>query len=165
MPFSDVIYLIFESDQKEITWWAMSIRVIIIFCIAIALIKIGGKRMFGKQGAFDIVISIMLGTILARAITGNSPFIPTIIAALVLSLLHRTIAVLTFYNKKIGKIVKGQSDLIVKDGIMIYDAMRKHNITERDLQEAIRSEGKVLHVSDVKEAYLERSGKISVIPK
>jgi uncharacterized membrane protein YcaP (DUF421 family) len=165
MLFSNVIYLLFEADQKEITWWAMSVRVIIIFFLAIALIKVGGKRMFGKQGAFDIVISIMLGTILARAITGNSPFIPTIIAAFVLSLLHKTIAILTFHNKKIGRIVKGKSALLVKDGIMIYDALKKHNITDRDLHEALRSEGKVLHISDVKEAHLERSGKISVIPK
>lgn len=165
MSENNVFYLLFETDQHEITWWAMCVRVFIIFFLAIALIGVGGKRMFGKQGAFDIVISIMLGTILARAITGNSPFFPTIVAGFALSLLHRLVAIATFYNKKIGRIVKGKSDLLVKDGMMIYKAMRKHNITERDLHEAIRSEGKVLYLSDVREAHLERSGKISVIPK
>jgi len=160
-----IVYNIFHADHKEITWWAMCIRAVLTFFIAIALIKVGGKRMFGKQGAFDIVVSIMLGTLLARGITGNSHFIPTLLAAFTLATIHRVIAYLTFVNKKLGKIVKGSADLIVKEGIMQFDMMKKHNITERDILEAVRSEGKLSDIKHVKEAYLERSGKISVIPK
>lgn len=160
-----IVYTIFQADHKEITWWAMCIRASLTFFVAIILIKVGGKRMFGKQGAFDIVVSIMLGTLLARGITGNSQFIPTMLAALTLALIHRIIAYMTFVNKKLGKLVKGTADLIVKDGVMQYDMMKKHSITERDILEAVRSEGKLTDIEHVKEAYLERSGKISVIPK
>lgn len=161
----DLLFQIFIADNRQIVWWGMLTRGFITFFIAILIIKVGGKRIFGKQGAFDIVISIVLGTLLARAITGNSHFFPTIITAFGLALLHRTLAWLTFANKNLGKIFKGSADLLIENGILQYPMMKKHSITEKDILESIRSEGKITDINQVQEAYLERSGKISIIPK
>src|SRR5215831_5355873 len=58
----------------NLTTLQMAVRSFVMFFIALALIRIGGMRIFGKKTAFDNVLSIMLGAILARGVIGATPF-------------------------------------------------------------------------------------------
>jgi uncharacterized membrane protein YcaP (DUF421 family) len=154
----------FFANQENITWWSMCLRTIIIFIASIILIRVGGKRIFGKLGAFDIVVSVMIGTILAKAITGNSKFLPTIFSCLVLVFLHRLFAVLAYRHSAWSLFIKGQSEKLVENGEFLPERMKIHNISEEDIHEAMRTHARVNDIKKVREAYLERSGKISIIP-
>lgn len=103
-----------------------------------------------------------MGAILAKAVSGSAPFIPCLITCAAMSLLHRILAMLTFYNDIAGKIIKGTPDLLIENGIMRPAEMKKTNISENDLLEALHLEG-IDEIKKVKRAYLERSGKISVV--
>jgi uncharacterized membrane protein YcaP (DUF421 family) len=151
------------TDADTILWWQMSIRATLIFIYALLLVRFGGKRVFGKNTSFDIVLGVILGSILSRALTGNAKFLPTLAAAATLVFIHMLLAKLAFRSKRIGHLIKGVETLLVKDGKMQWDAMEKSSITEHDLKEALRSSGSTMDVSKVKAAYLERSGKVSVI--
>ena len=151
-------------DSDQITWWQMGIRGVIVFIIALALVRFGDRRIFGKNTAFDIVLGIIFGSILSRAITGNSPFLPTIFTALVLVCLHRLFAFWAFRQSMIGPIIKGSEKQIVEDGKMDFESMKSSNITKNDLLEACRQSG-VAEIEQVKEAYIERGGGISIIKK
>ena len=74
----------------------MTLRAIIIFFIALTLIRYTGMRLFGIKSAFDICVTIILGAVLARAIVGASPFIPTVVASAALVILHKIIAAIFF---------------------------------------------------------------------
>ncbi len=67
----------------------MTLRAIAIFFIALVLVRYTGMRMFGIKSAFDICVTIILGAVLARAIVGASPFIPTVIASIALVIVHK----------------------------------------------------------------------------
>lgn len=54
--------------------------------------------------------------------------------------------------------------LLIRDGEIQWDNMRKSHISKKDLELALRSNGKITDASDAKEARFERSGDISVIP-
>lgn len=137
-----------------------------VFFAALLIIRMGNHRIFGKNSAFDIVLGIIYGSILSRAITGNSPFVPTIVAAFVLVMLHKLLAYFTFHtNFGLSSFIKGSPRTLVEDGKLQKKAMEENSITENDLTEAIRSSGSFAGVSRIKYAYLERSGKISVILK
>lgn len=155
---------IIGPDSNAITWWQMSIRGVIGFLFTLALIRAGDKRIFGKSTALDIVMGIILGSIISRAITGNSPFFPALITSAVLVFLHWALSKLSIYTK-IGNIVKGHHQQLVKDGQMLRHTMEKHQITEEDLMEALRTNGSTQEIAKVEAAYLERSGSISVITK
>src|SRR5690606_15254177 len=132
-------YSIIGPDDELLNWWQMSIRAFIVFIVAIIIIRIGHKRIFGKHSALDVVMGIIYGSILSRAITGNSPFIPTIVAAFVLMILHRLLSILAYHsNYGLGNFLKGRPETLVKDGKILEDAMRKSSITRNDLQEALR---------------------------
>lgn len=153
------------GTENDIEWWQMAIRAFVVFVIAVALIRISNKRIFGKLTPFDIVLGIILGSILSRAVTANSPFIPTICAATVLVLLHRLMGLLAYRYDWFGALVKGHRQMLVKDGEIVWKEMSRQNISKRDLQEAMRNTGNTTDISEVKYAFLERSGDISVILK
>ena len=55
--------------------------------------------------------------------------------------------------------------MLVRDGEIQWDAMRQGHISEKDLVEALRTNGKLTDAHNVQLAYLERSGDISIIPR
>ncbi|MDY0044241.1 MAG: hypothetical protein RBS82_06185, partial [Syntrophales bacterium] len=129
----DWLYLFIGSDSDTIVWWQMSIRAALIFFYGILLVRYGGKRIFGKNTSFDIVQGVILGSILSRALTGNARFLPTIAAATVLVLLHRILALAAFKSSKNGHLIKGTEDMLVENGNILWDQMKKNSITKHVL--------------------------------
>jgi uncharacterized membrane protein YcaP (DUF421 family) len=152
-------------ETKDINVWQMSLRAVVVFMLAIAMLRIGDKRFMGKSTAFDVMLGIVFGSMVSRAITGNAPFMPTLVASLVLILLHWTLAAIAFRSSGVGALVKGHDQLLVRDGQLQEDTLRKTHITEHDLQEALRSNGEAPDLSRIEAAHLERNGDISIISK
>lgn len=166
----------FDFGQEAVQWlcapqgeplngWHMALRAAVVYCIAVMLVRIGKKRFLAKPSPFDLVLALMLGSVLSRAITGNAPFLPTIIAGFVLILMHTAFSILTFYSAQIGAVIKGQPVILIKDGEIHWENLRKSQITQRDLVSALRRNAQITNSADVKMAILERNGEISVIPK
>lgn len=78
--------------------------------------------------------------------------------------LHKACAALAFRSEKFGDLIKGCETLIIKDGQVQEKAMRAGHITKKDLLEELRQEGNVSSPIEVKTAFLEWNGKISVLP-
>ncbi|MBD0373740.1 MAG: DUF421 domain-containing protein [Pyrinomonadaceae bacterium] len=143
----------------------MSLRAVIVFILAIIMLRIGDKRFMGKSTALDVMLGIVFGSVVSRAITGNAPFMPTLIASLVLVLLHWTLSAIAFRSRGFATMIKGHDRLLMRDGQMQHDVMKKSHITEHDLKEALRINGEPPDLSRVDAAHLERNGDISVISK
>lgn len=154
------------GGQGDLTWWQMSVRAVGVFIAALIILKIGNQRIFGKHTTFDIVLGVIYGSILSRAITGNSPFWPTLAAALVLVLLHNLLARLAYLtNFGVGRFIKGWPLILIKDGDLQHKALKRNGITENDLKEVLRKSGSDGDLNNIRTAYLERSGDISIIQK
>jgi len=154
-----------ELESKDINVLQMSLRAFIVFAIAIALIRIGDKRFMGKSTALDVMLGIVFGSTISRAITGNAPFFPTLAAGLVLVLLHWMLSAIAFRSHAFGNLVKGKDRLLIRDGEIQSEALEKAHITQKDLEEALRKEGKPPEIGRVKAAHLERNGEISILYK
>jgi uncharacterized membrane protein YcaP (DUF421 family) len=151
-------------EPKELTAFQVSLRALIVFVLAIAVVRVADKRFLSRKTAFDVVLGLILASVLARAVNGSAPMLPTVIASFVLVLAHRLLAMLSCRWHAIGKLVKGNDDTIIVNGHLDEDALAKHNFSKRDLMEDLRLEG-VDKIEDVQSARLERSGDISVIKK
>lgn len=159
----DAVNALIGSDSGIITWWQMCVRAALIFLVAVLLLRLGSTRIFGRNASLDIVLSVILGSILSRALTGNSSFFPTLGAAVILVLMHRLFAEIAFRFERFGRLVKGRETRLVVDNEIQWDAMRRTHITRNDLLESLRETGGRLEISAIKEAYLERNGNISII--
>jgi uncharacterized membrane protein YcaP (DUF421 family) len=139
-----------------------AVRAAAVYTFALALVRLGNKRFLSQASAFDVIVAIMLGSIMSRAITG-SPFWPTVLAGAVLIAAHRLLAALAYRLDWLGPLVKGQPTLLVRDGRADRDAMRQAGVSQHDLEQAVRLEAGVTDLSRVRQARLERDGSISVV--
>ncbi|MFL5752013.1 MAG: DUF421 domain-containing protein [Bacteroidia bacterium] len=158
-------FLEWIGEGKDLSMFQMGIRTILIFIFALVAIRFSGRRSFGMRSPFDNVVSILLGAILSRVITGASPFFPTIGSALLLAMLHRAFAWVSLKSDAFGRLVKGDQVLIYKEGEFIRRNMNKCLITFKDLEEGLREELNNDQMDNVDRIYVERSGKISVVKK
>jgi uncharacterized membrane protein YcaP (DUF421 family) len=153
-----------RNDAPDLTAAQMAIRAVIVYGIALALVRLGSRRLLSKASAFDFIVAIMLGSVMSRAITGSGPFFPTLLAAAVLLAVHWLFAFLAYHTTWFGSIVKGDRVLLIKDGQVQKEGMRRAFITEDDLEQALRLQTKQTDPSKVERAYLERNGQVSVVP-
>ena len=160
----DLIKLLF-GEGEHLDPLQMACRMIVIYGIALLWIRIAGKRAFGKLSTFDNVIGILLGAVLSRAVVGASPFLSIVAASLVLVLLHRVVAWLCVISQGFGKLIKGESHLLFRNGQMHKRNMDSNLVTEHDLMEEVRLEINQDSLEKVKEIFIERNGKMSVIKK
>jgi uncharacterized membrane protein YcaP (DUF421 family) len=160
----NVIENLFGSGQ-ELTALQMGVRAFLMLFIALFLVRISGMRTFGKNSAFDVIISIMLGAVLARGVVGASPFFSVVMAGLVMVLLHRFLGAITLRNEWLEKAIKGESRLLYKDGKIHWDKMRRSAVSKEDLLESARLEANVNSLDEIEEAHIESNGRISIIKK
>lgn len=140
-------------------------RAVLIFLYGLGLLRLCGPRMFGRWSALDIVITIMIGSALARAMTGSAPFVGTMVAAAVMAGLHVSLGHCVARNAQLAKVVEGRETVLIRNGQVDQDARKRNRISIADLTEALRQEGidGLHHLQNVREMVLEPSGKISVI--
>lgn len=140
----------------------VSLRALLIFFAALGVVRIADKRFFAKKTAFDLILAFVLGSMFGRAINGSERLIPTIVAGLLLAMLHRGLGWFACRWPHFGKWIKGSSDTLIEHGRVDSEALKKNHLARDDLLEELRLNG-VKSPDEVDLARLEQSGEISVI--
>lgn len=153
------------GEGKNLDALQMGMRALVVFLIALALIRIAGRRSFGQRSAFDYVVAILLGATLSRAIVGASPFVATVVASTVIVVLHRLLAWLCMYSRVLERLVVGAEREVFSNGEFNRAEMAKALVTAADIQESVRQTLGERGMSKVEAAVLERNGAISLIKK
>lgn len=153
---------LFGADAAHIQWWQMCARAAIVFVAGLVLIRAVGTRTFSRASPVDIVVSVVLGSNLSRAITGSVLLWPTLAASAVIVALHALLIRLGVYSHWAGVLMKGRPAILVKDGAECPGAVKREGISRGDFEELLREAG-LTDVTEVRLAVRERSGKVSVI--
>lgn len=152
-------------EPKDLLFHQIALRGIVVFLLALVMVRLGDKRFLSKKTAFDAILGFILASMLARVVNGSAAFWPTIGGGFVLVGLHRLIAFLSRRSTKFGYLVKGTSDVVIRDGQIVEAGLRCNDLSEEDLLEDLRIHGRVASPAEVKVAYAERNGDVSVVPK
>ena len=142
----------------------LCLRAAIVYLVMILFLRLAKKRSLGRATVFDAILVIIIGSVASRAITGNAPFVGALAAVLVLIAMHWLISLGARGWPRLGWLVKGQSDLLIKNGKVDRGELKRAHMTDDDLAEDLRQKG-VGDPADVKEARLERDGVLSVIKR
>ncbi|MFP5272574.1 DUF421 domain-containing protein [Coleofasciculus sp.] len=162
----DTISWAFGLEAQTLNVWQMGLRAAVIYGTALIMVRvIGDRRFIGKYAAMDVLLGVVLGSTLSRAINGAAPYFETLGAALVLVGMHGLVSALAFHVERFDVWVKGKPRTLIREGHVIYQAMRKSHISYRDLESSLRLKGKITETTQVEMARLESNGEISVIPK
>lgn len=142
----------------------LCVRAVLLLAFGIVCIRIAGRRTFAQYSPLDIIVALIVGSNLSRVMTGKAAFFPALAATLVLVVLHRLLALATLRWGWLSWLVKERPIRIIQDGVTDRKAMRRANLSDSDLLEAIRLE-QVADPSEVELATIEGSGKVSMVPR
>ncbi len=152
------------TRAEELTIAQVCVRAAIVYLVLIGYVRFGKKRFLGQATAFDAILVIVIGSIASRAISGTAPFLASLAGTFVLVLVHWVISYFTEDSAILDNVLKGRDTVLIKKGRVNRKALRDEHMSPNDLAEDLRQEG-VRGPSEVEEARLERSGKLSVIKK
>lgn len=136
---------------------------VMAYAALIVLLRISGKRTLAKMNAFDLVVTVALGSTLSTILLSREvPLVDGVVALAVLIGLQFTVAWTSMRAPRFENAVKSAPSLLLYRGDPRKDEMRRQRVSEEELKAAIRSAG----LADVREAgavVLETDGTFSVI--
>jgi uncharacterized membrane protein YcaP (DUF421 family) len=154
-------YQLFGSEHN-VTLAQECARAGLIFFYGLFLLRLSGRRTFADWSALDIILSIIIGSSLSRALTGSAPLPGTLAAAAVLTALHVAIGYLVAWSKALSRVVEGGPVELGSQGRVDHRARRRMMISECDLHEALRAKG-LEDAAGTRRIVLEPSGAISIL--
>jgi uncharacterized membrane protein YcaP (DUF421 family) len=160
----DILIQIFGVG-KDLTAWQMSARSIVIFFIALLLIRISGRRSFGVRTPLDNIIIILLGSVLSRAVVGASPFIPVMVACFATVILHRAVGWLIANSRLVAWLIESDKIMLFEKGRYIPHNLKRVQLTEEDVMQGVRKSALTEDLDNIEHIYIERNGEISAIKK
>ena len=147
--------------------WAGLARVLIVGALAyvglIVLLRLSGKRTLAKMSAFDLVVTVALGSILATILLSKDvALVEGLLAFAVLIVLQFIIAWLSVRSQTISGLVKAEPSLLLYRGAFLGDALRRERVTEAEVRAAVRGQG-LSALDDAAAVVLETDGSFSVV--
>jgi uncharacterized membrane protein YcaP (DUF421 family) len=142
----------------------VALRAALIYVFGLLAVRLADKRVLGKNTAFDVVVGVVLGSVLSRAVNGSAPLFPTMAGVVVLLLLHWLLAFASSRSHPLSVLLKGNARPLIRDGQILWEEMRRNHISTGDLIEMLRFRGRLTDPKEVEIACLERNGEISAIP-
>jgi uncharacterized membrane protein YcaP (DUF421 family) len=142
-------------------------RAVLIFCYGLVMLRLSGRRAFAQWSALDVVVSIIVGSSLSRAMTGGAPFWETLAAVAVLSALHLLVAYAVAGSRSLSRLIEGPPIMLARDGVLDDKTRLWHAVSETDISEAMRAkqlEG-IQDMAQVKQMTLEVNGRLTVLKK
>ncbi|MEH6675671.1 DUF421 domain-containing protein [Phenylobacterium sp.] len=151
------------------TGWDPIIRILVVGAAAyfalVVVLRASGKRTLSKLNAFDLVVTVAIGSTFSSILTSKDLALAEGVAALALLVgLQYAVTFLSVRIKGIDKLVKSEPSLLLKDGKPLPGALRQQRVTQEELLAAIRTSGGA-QLSDAAFVVLESDGSLSAVLK
>ena len=142
--------------------WAVALRTTVMFLVILAGLRIMGKRGISQLSVFELGVIIGLGSAAGDPMFySDVGLLPCLVVfALVLGLYHGLERVMN-KSRKIANKLEGPAVDIVRDGVLLYQAVESEDVTLDEMFVELRLAG-ISHLGQVRRAILEPNGKLSV---
>ncbi|WP_227938358.1 DUF421 domain-containing protein [Alkalihalobacillus deserti] len=149
--------------------WETISRTIIVGVLAyiglILILRVSGKRTLSKMNAFDLIVTVALGSTLATILLNqNIALAEGLTAFTVLVGMQYILAWLSVRSSKFSQIIKSNPELLYYNGQFLSAAMKEKRVLEIEILQAARSNN-IRSMENVEAVILETDGNISVIKK
>ena len=143
--------------------WRTFIIGILAYIILVSLLRISGKRTLTKMNAFDLVVTIAIGSTLATIILSKTvALLEGVIALALLVFLQYIITWTSVHFKLISNIVKSEPVLVYHNGEFLKEALISERIMKEEVLQSVRNQG-IAYLEDVQSVVLETDGSLSII--
>lgn len=149
------------SDATRIA--QVAILALLTYVALVVILRISGKRTLTDLNAFDFVVTVALGSILATTVLSPSvAWSDGVTALVVLVACQAVVAALGARFDWARRAVKSEPTLVALNGTLLRGAMVEARLSEAAVLAALRSSGHA-DLATVHAVVLETNGALSVI--
>jgi uncharacterized membrane protein YcaP (DUF421 family) len=153
--------MFFDDFQGLIRVFVISI---VAYAALVVFLRISGKRTLTKLNAFDLVVTVALGSMLATIVLSKDVALAEgMLALFMLIALQFVVTWLSVHMDGFLKAVKSEPRVLVRHGEWIDRAMKDERVNRKEVLAAVRAEGKI-GIEGIGAVILETDGSLSVIP-
>jgi uncharacterized membrane protein YcaP (DUF421 family) len=141
------------------------VRPVAVYVFLIVILRVGGRRELGQLNAFDLVVLLTLANAVQNAIIGeDNSLIGGFIGGATLVILNLGVNWFLYRHPTLDRRIEGEPVLLVKDGQLVRENLKRELITEEELLSVVHRQG-VDRFEACAEVILEASGTITVLAR
>jgi uncharacterized membrane protein YcaP (DUF421 family) len=141
------------------------LRPVIVYFFLVVGLRLAGKRELAQLNPFDLIVLLTLSNTVQNAIIGNDNSVTGgLIGAATLLVVNYMVVRFLFKHPEIDRLVEGDVDILIEEGEIKHDRLKKELITLTELEEAAHKQG-FGSLDEVDRALLEPGGTFAFIGK
>lgn len=142
------------------------LRAASMYLLLMVVFKVAGRRTLMEMTSFDLILLLIISEATQQALLGDDFSVTgaglTIVTLIVIDILFGT---LKTHFPRMEQLIDGSSLILVEEGKLLRQRAKKAGIDEEDILQSARSTQGLERLDQIKFAILEKTGKISIIPK
>lgn len=143
----------------------VSLRAILSLVTLFVITKLIGKKQVSQLSLFDYVIGISIGNFAAEMTLNLDVKISHgTLAVIIFGIIAYAITIISMKSIKLRRFFLGMPTVIIKDGILLEEGLKKVKFDINDFLEQCRKQG-YFDISEIAYAIIEANGNLSILPK
>jgi uncharacterized membrane protein YcaP (DUF421 family) len=139
------------------------LRSVVVYVFLLVGFRLTGKRQVGQLTPFDLIVLLIISNVVQNALIGNDNSLGGgLVGAAAILALNSAVVEVTYHSRRARRLLEAEPTLLIHDGRILQENMRRERVTLDDLLAALRRNG-VTDPAHVRLAMLEENGGISVI--
>ena len=153
----------FDIDALQLL--GILVRVAIVYVACLVLLRVAGRREMSDLGPMDLLTMLLLSETVSPALTaGSHSLVAALVAASTLMGMTVLTAWLVLRSRLADRLIEGQAVVLIRDGRVRPDILRRFRITDDDLRAALHAQG-MMSVAEVARGFVEAGGKLTFITR
>lgn len=142
------------------------VRPLIVYLFLLIVFRIFGKREIGQLTPFDLIVLLTISNVVQNAMIGNDNSLSGgLIGATTILVANLILAYLTFRSRRLERIVEGEPSVLVLNGKLLPENLKKELVTEQELRRALLRNGidPDTEMASLKRVELDQDGQITIL--
>lgn len=145
--------------------YVVLMRTLLLFIIIVLVMRLMGKRQIGQLQPAELVVTILLSEVASQPmLEPDLPVLYSVVSLILLTGFELLLSFVSLKSAKVRSILQGNSVVIIRDGVIQYEQIKRLRYTMDDILEALRQKD-VFDISEVEYAVAETNGSLSVFLK
>lgn len=141
------------------------LRAVVAYLFILLLTRAVGRRELGTLEPFDLILLVTIGDLVQQGVTQNDFSVTgAVLAVGTIGVLTVVFSYLPWRFKVLRPILEGVPSILVEDGDVVEENLKRHRLTREEVAAAARMEN-IASLSQVRWAVLETNGQVSFIKK
>lgn len=142
----------------------IALRISIMYVYAVALLRISGKQSVYHLTAMDFIVTLIIGDLFDDVFWADVPLMQGMVAFAAIILVHILVTYLSSRNPFIHRLMSSPASPVIEHGKLVQENLQRERMRPQTIQFELRLRGEE-HPRDVKKAWLEPNGQVSVLKR